>query len=61
MRAEGLKTARFAPLSRGGAATRGATLILNLPGSPRGALESLNVVAGLIPHSVDLLHGRTRH
>ena len=61
MRAEGLKATRFAPLSRGGAATRASTLILNLPGSPRGAVDSLNAVAGLIPHAVDLLHGRTQH
>jgi molybdopterin adenylyltransferase len=61
MRAEGLKTTRMAPLSRGGAATRGSALIVNLPGSPRGALDSLNVVAGLVPHAVDLLHGRTQH
>lgn len=61
MRTEGLKTARFAPLSRGGAATRSSTLILNLPGSPRGAIDSLNAVAGLVPHAVDLLHGRTKH
>jgi molybdopterin adenylyltransferase len=61
MRAEGLKVTRMAPLSRGGASTRGSTLIVNLPGSPRGALDSLNVIAYLIPHSVDLLHGRTQH
>lgn len=61
MRAEGLKTTKFAPLSRGGGVTRGQTLILNLPGSPKGAVESLAVVAHLIPHMVDLLHGRTEH
>lgn len=61
MRNEGLKSTRFAPLSRGGAVTRGSTLIVMLPGSPRGALESLNAVCGLIPHVVDLLHGRTEH
>ena len=61
MRAEGFKSTRFAHLSRGGAATRGETLILNLPGSPRGAVESFAVVAHLIPHAVDLLHGRTQH
>ncbi|MGH9593796.1 MAG: MogA/MoaB family molybdenum cofactor biosynthesis protein [Bryobacteraceae bacterium] len=61
MRAEGRKSARFAALSRGGAATRCATLIVNLPGSPRGAVDSLIAVADLIPHSVDLLHGRTQH
>jgi molybdenum cofactor synthesis domain-containing protein len=61
MRAEGRKSARFAALSRGGAATRGTTLIVNLPGSPRGAVDSLIAVADLIPHSVDLLQGRTEH
>jgi molybdopterin adenylyltransferase len=61
MRSEGLKSAKFAPLSRGGAATRGSSLIVMLPGSPRGAVDSLNAVSGLIPHAVDLLHGRTEH
>ena len=61
MRSEGLKSTRFAPLSRGGAVTRGSALIVMLPGAPRGAVESLNAVAGLIPHVVDLLHGRTEH
>ena len=61
MRAEGRKTARFASLSRGGAAARGSGLIVNLPGSPKGAVDSLVSVADLIPHAVDLLHGRTEH
>jgi molybdopterin adenylyltransferase len=61
MRSEGLKTTKLAPLSRGGAATHGSTLIVSVPGSPRGAVESLNAVAHLIPHVVDLLHGRTEH
>ena len=61
MRAEGLKTTPFAPLSRSMAATRAATLILNLPGSPAGAVDSLVAVAHLIPHAVDLLAGRTEH
>jgi molybdopterin adenylyltransferase len=61
MRSEGLKSTKFAPLSRGGAVTRGTTLIVMLPGSPGGAVDSLNAVAGLIPHAVDLLHGRTEH
>jgi molybdopterin adenylyltransferase len=34
---------------------------VNLPGSPKGAVESLDAVANLIPHIVDLLHGRTEH
>jgi molybdopterin adenylyltransferase len=61
MRSEGLKSTKFAPLSRGVAVTHGTTLIVNLPGSPRGAVESLDAVAYLIPHVVDLLHGRTEH
>jgi len=61
MRSEGLKATRFAPLSRGGASSRGTTLILNLPGSPKGAVESLMAVAHMVPHAVDLLHGRTTH
>ena len=61
MRAEGRKTARFASLSRGGAAARGSGLIVNLPGSPKGAVESLVAVADLVPHAVDLLQGRTEH
>ena len=61
MRREGLKSTPFAPLSRGGAVTRGSALIVMLPGSPGGAVESLNAVSGLIPHVVELLHGRTEH
>lgn len=61
MRSEGRRSTKFAPLSRGGAATRGATLIVSFPGSPRGAVDSFNTVAELIPHVVDLLHGRTEH
>ena len=61
MRLKGMEKTKFAYLSRGGAFTRGEVLIVNLPGSPKGAVESLEAVAGLIPHVVDLLHGRTEH
>src|SRR5262249_12797778 len=61
MRAEGLKKTRLAPHSRGGAATLDSTLIVNLPGSPKGAVDSLVAVAELIPHAIDLLQNRTEH
>jgi molybdenum cofactor synthesis domain-containing protein len=61
MRQEGRKSTKFAPLSRGGGFTLAQMLILALPGSPRGAVDSLNVVADLVPHVVDLLQGRTQH
>jgi molybdenum cofactor synthesis domain-containing protein len=61
MRAKGRASTPMAALSRGGGYTRGAALILTLPGSPRGAVESLEAVADLIPHAVNLLHGKTEH
>ena len=61
MRTEGLKSTPFAVLSRGLAGTRGSCLILNLPGSPKGAVESLDAVSKLVPHINDLLEGRTSH
>jgi molybdenum cofactor synthesis domain-containing protein len=61
MRAEGRRFTPRAILSRGIAGTRGRTLIVNLPGSPGGARQSLDAIAELIPHIVDLLEGRTEH
>lgn len=61
MRAEGRKSTPFAVLSRGIAGVRGKCLIINLPGSPKGAIESLDAIAKLIPHVVDLIEGRTSH
>ncbi len=61
MRAEGVKKTPFAALSRGICGVRGQTLILNLPGSPAGAVESLEAVANLLPHAIDLLSGKTEH
>ena len=61
MRAEGAKVTRYSYLSRSTAFTLKQALILNLPGSPKGAVQSVEAVAHLIPHAVDLLHGRTQH
>ncbi|HEY6766770.1 MAG TPA: MogA/MoaB family molybdenum cofactor biosynthesis protein [Candidatus Sulfotelmatobacter sp.] len=61
MRAEGIKKTPFAALSRGVCGLRGETLILNLPGSPSGAVESLKAVIELIPHALNLLQGKTEH
>ena len=60
MRRKGLAQTPRAILSRGIAAIRGTTLILNLPGSPKGAVESLDAVAALLPHSIQVIHG-ARH
>ncbi len=61
MRAEGRKKTARAALSRSLAVTRGRTLIVCLPGSPKGAVESLEAVAELIPHACRLLAGETEH
>ena len=61
MRAEGSKSTPLAALSRAVAGVRGHTVIINLPGSPKGAVESLDAIVNLIPHIVDLLEGRTGH
>jgi molybdenum cofactor synthesis domain-containing protein len=60
MRRKGLAHTPRAILSRGVAAIRGSTLILNLPGSPKGAVESLDAIAALLPHAVQIIHG-ARH
>jgi molybdopterin adenylyltransferase len=57
MRAAGLAITPHAMLSRGVAAIRGRTLIINLPGSPKGARENLAAVAGALPHALEKLKG----
>jgi molybdopterin adenylyltransferase len=61
LRIEGSKSTPFAALSRGVCGVRGRALILNLPGRPAGAVESLEAVAELIPHAIELLSGKTEH
>ena len=61
MRLEGAKKTSFAALSRGVCGVREKTLILNLPGSPGGAVESLEAVLELVPHALNLLDGKTEH
>lgn len=61
MRLEGAKKTPYAVLSRALCGVRGKTLILNLPGSPAGAVESLEAVAAVIPHALNLLDGKTEH
>jgi len=55
MRAAGLKITSHAMLSRAIAGIRKKTLIINLPGSPKGAVENLQVVLSVLPHAVQLL------
>ena len=60
MRERGRGTNPRAALSRGLAGVRGQTVIVNLPGSPRGAVESLDAIAALLPHAVEVVRG-ARH
>ncbi|HEX9387460.1 MAG TPA: MogA/MoaB family molybdenum cofactor biosynthesis protein [Anaerolineales bacterium] len=55
MRAASLKVTPHAMLSRIVTGIRGKTLIINLPGSPKGAVENLQVVVSVLPHAVQLL------
>ncbi|MCS7246886.1 MAG: MogA/MoaB family molybdenum cofactor biosynthesis protein [Anaerolineales bacterium] len=55
IRAESLRQTPHAMLSRGIAGIRNRTLIINLPGSPKGAVQSLEVILPVLPHAVQLL------
>ena len=61
IRAESLKVTPMAMISRGVCGVRSATLIVNLPGSPKAVKETFAVIAPVLSHAMDLLAGRTRH
>jgi molybdopterin adenylyltransferase len=61
MRAAGLQHTPMAALSRGVTGAAGSSLILNLPGSPKGVKESLDAVIQVLPHALRLLAGDTEH
>lgn len=61
MRAEGIKKTPLAALSRGICGVREKSVVLNVPGSPKGAVESLEAVIDLLPHALELLAGNTKH
>lgn len=61
IRQEGARKTPLAALGRGICAVRGKALLLNLPGSPAAATESLQAVLEILPHALDLLSGNTVH
>lgn len=61
MRAETMKNTPFAMLSRGICGIRGKTLIINLPGSPKGVRECFDVIRPVLQHAVDQVSGNTKH
>lgn len=61
MIARGLEATPMAALTRSRAGTVGDSLVVNLPGSPKGAVENLEAIIELIPHALQLLGGDNRH
>jgi molybdenum cofactor synthesis domain-containing protein len=61
MRNEGAKKTPLAALSRAVCGVCGTSLVVNLPGSPKAAVESLQAIIGLLPHALELLQGNTSH
>jgi len=61
MRRTGLESTPMAALTRGVAGVRGQTLVINVPGSPKGAVESLEAVMPVLEHALALLRGDTKH
>ena len=61
MRAESMKTVGTAMLSRGTAGIRGGTMVINLPGSPKGATDNLSTVFPILEHAVGKISGDASH
>lgn len=61
MRRAGTSSTPMAALSRSLAGVRGSSLVINVPGSVRGATESLEAILPALPHAIQLLHGDTKH
>ena len=61
MRFETMKNTPLAMLSRGVCGIRNQTLIVNLPGSPKGVIECFEVIKPVLPHAINLLSGNTKH
>lgn len=61
MRATTLANTKFAILSRAMAGIRGASLIINLPGSSKGVEECFQSIEDVLPHALQILHGNTEH
>ena len=61
MRRVGAASTPMAALSRGSGGVRGRTLIISVPGSPEGAVESLEAVMPILGHALQLLRGETAH
>jgi len=61
MRSESLKTTSTAMLSRGVCGIRSQTLIINLPGSPKGVRECFGVIKLILPHAINIISGNTKH
>lgn len=61
MMSRGIESTPMAALSRGLVGSAGRTLIVNLPGSPKGAVENLEALLPVVPHALQLLAGDTEH